>query len=254
MIEFFTKLFTPILVTLGLISAPMELPEQPQITAQQEIIQLKQRIQELEFEKEIEGVEKQEEGEEEPETSKQKITYKVPVAVKPIIEKPAIEETTQEPICGVDSESKLSEIPEDERCSVGEASNLIENEETFTWACINKELSVNCSTKRKVNGECAYTRSTPVPVEYEKEDLCKNGESINRDYDGDNIEWRCKGINGGESIGCSSVRSSDAKCFGYIDCTGGAVTDLQEGGGKVIWTCSGVGEGLSESCSATLIN
>ncbi len=269
MINFFTKLLTPIFITLGLINTPVEVPkqEQPQQIYQQEITQLKQKIQKLESEKDKEITEKKEEI---PKTASQKktlkkvkenikkSTYTTPIIKKEItqqiVEKEATEKTqpTQEPVCGDSKNRRLYETPTEELCEIGKPSTVTENEETFTWECNNGELSVECSSLRKVDAECAYNNDEIIPVGYKREELCSRGKIKKSSGTSDHISWVCSGINGGKEKKCSSSKQVHAKCGNYNSCSMGSVTYSREEGGLKLWGCGGINGGFDTTCSAPL--
>lgn len=217
MLDFFTRLLTPLFISLNLINPTPEIIEQPVTPIVQEI---KQEIQELELEKEVVI-----------ETRSVLITpkpiYKIPaiqkreiieedpiVVVETVIEELELEKNSDAE-CGdvVNGTILKNSYDEGILCKEGLLVNLVQESGEINYFCNGTEegaLNAKCSVFIEVDGECADIETGTV-TSVSQYDSCNSGflgeikfkkiSNNSSKYQG-SYTWVCDGINGGISQSC----------------------------------------------------
>ena len=158
----------------------------------------------------------------------------------------------QKPVCGDSALRRLSKIPTERLCDVGEAGPVDEKLDKFVWECRSGEYSIECFSFKKIYAKCAKIDGF-LPENYDKTTLCSSGDLDNVSENRGNISWTCRGIHTkGQKVGCSALRSVNAKCGLYNDCKIGTLTYSREERDSKFWGCAGINGGMDAHCSARL--
>lgn len=270
MLEFFTKLFTPVFITLGLVNPSPVIPEQPQPIVQQEIVQ-----EEAIFEIVEEPIIEEETEEVIPETVKETLiisqqpvvsVIQEPVIIpEPVIEvtvpeiKPevVVQETPEEldPECGTAKRQDFEIAPTENLCATGTATEVIQSDiDEFTWSCETEKDDVSCKAYRKVNGECGVPTGAILESNFEHDQLCSEGEKSSVNSQNGTLTWRCNGARDAIDVQCSAFVKQHGSCGSTAGtCSKGNPINVVNSGntGKTTWQCTGANGGYDKSCSKT---
>lgn len=162
-------------------------------------------------------------------------------------------------MCGPSNGTNVYAKPSSGLCAVGNATS-VGGTGPFSWNCngINGGTNASCSANLSVNGECGPANggsSLLAPTT----GLCSAGTAGAISGTGPFI-WNCGGLNGGTSIGCSSLAIVNGACGVSNNtptatapvaglCSSGTPTAVT-GAGPWSWRCTGANGGLAANCTA----
>jgi hypothetical protein len=198
MLNFFTKLLTPIFIGIGLISPSVEIPPQELISTSEIITNETRLIQEKTTEQlKIKNLEKEiKELKQEKEVEKTKVVkpvvkkiiekaYTDPVVIIPeevILLKEVVEDVSiivkTDGECGTSSSLILEEgFDQDILCSIGKLTDLEKQDGELEYICEgldNDSTNAKCFAYYVVSGECADIEDESISY-LEESNACKNG-------------------------------------------------------------------------------
>ncbi|MBF0265701.1 MAG: hypothetical protein HQL46_10550 [Gammaproteobacteria bacterium] len=165
--------------------------------------------------------------------------------------------------CGSSNNQNLYSAPTTNLCSSGTASSS----GAWTWTCSGSDGGSNeaCSANKKQDAICGTPssgRNAP------NTGLCFLGganPSTPVDNGSHQWAWGCQGINGGNSVNCTTDIVNDGVCEPTEDgqtltstptilCSAGTANpNPPNGSGPWDWVCEGINGGSNDSCSANLI-
>ena len=121
---------------------------------------------------------------------------------------------------------------------------------------------------KKADGVCGSIANTIVPANFDQKKLCAGGSSYGLKYLGNQMNWSCTGIYGGQNASCYATKAiteadlppAPPKVNGVCSTTQDkCVSGTPSGGGinlsgtSYVWTCSGSNGGAGAQCSVPKI-
>ena len=241
MLEFFTKLLTPIFISLNLINASPVIIEKPIIPVVEQVQQIK-KTQEVEKEEVEEKIKKQ---------ILESVQKEVVMPDKDITHISLLNGK-----CG-SSENKYFEIaPTSNLCDSGIASNVtVFQSDKFHWRCEGDKSTENCIAN--ISGsipKCGFEKENIIEFDLikdkDKDKLCLEGSLLDRPKQINGyLDWTCVG-KGREVLNCSVKLKMDGECGKNMQCNIGLVSDVSiDGIYYKEWKCSGLNGGTSSKCT-----
>ncbi len=266
MLDFFTRLLTPVFITLGLVEPTIKpLPEiQPIIREQVEVIP------EIIIEDEtvlVDSTVTEKKVLQQPTPILEVSTPSVePVVKKTVVETPVTSKPAQpvvvqtvteelieviEPKCGTSEKMNFETAPLENLCSSGVASEVTQQgDDKFKWVCSTEEEEVSCKSYREVAGVCGPQPRTILESDFDSDILCKEGSESSLRIEDGNLSWRCNGTHKAEDAYCTALIDEDGVCGGVAGtCNQGDVINKSTSGNITSWQCSGFYGGSNDSCS-----
>lgn len=287
MLSAIKSFFISVLITVGIVSSPVPPPAQEIINPEPQIIVQDQEVKQVIEEPQItpKPVQNTPKLPVEP-TIVQKIEAITEEVSKPVIVEETLEQITIEKIngqCGGSANKKVTIKPSENLCSQGEASQVTQEDSSFTWKCLGSgggKDSYSCSAPIITDGICGSLVNTIIPQNYDKNNLCLAGLYTNPQTIGNQLQWTCSGEYGGQNTACYATKvltQNDIQqqnqstqqtqtplingSCGYAQnqtysqppttglCSAGTATIVTKSGSQYKWACQS--SGAPAQCSAT---
>lgn len=290
MLEFFTKLLTPVFITIGLVNPAPTITEQPQPVIQQEVVQ-QETVPEIKIDNtgqniidDSEPVIKIKKGESNTTKQHTKTITEQPLTV-PNVESVSvvsipikqtetlsqqkkytniensqidlqIKKQLGEAVCGL-AEEEVFEFNEhtENLCTNGTPSEItLSRGESYRWSCETEDDEDRCKAPRKIKGECGDIASSSNILKkgYDETILCKQGNLVNPTEEDGELEYFCNGtIEYALNARCSVYIEIDGVCGNSIrTCKQGKSENGRSSGDMERWQCIGFNGGKIRDCSA----
>lgn len=282
MFEFFTKIFTPLFITLGFINpAPEPIAIEP-VPVVEQIAETPQVATST-----LENVASEPVREIAPTPEPQPIN-ETPVVVTESVITPEVAETVSlpetepvEPIVARDTEPEVIEmvlpkpkcgpadkdtfltIPDNNLCEVGIVADTSLEDNEHSWKCASGDAETSCMAFITEHGACGVSSDVLLPASYKSSTLCSAGTVSQKQSGYGELTWTCQGINDGYDAQCSASTASAGACgvahatkSQYFPssnlCRFGEVSSRQTSSDKYVWECTGINGGSNASCFATI--
>ncbi len=147
-------------------------------------------------------------------------------------------------VCGSSNNTSSFTPPSSNLCSVGYASVVSTNSNTFTWSCYGSSggSTASCSATRlvAVSGKCGTTSH-----------VCTTGTLGDTSDTSTQYKWSCIGLNGGTNVACNLAKPINAVCSLTTShvCTTGTLGDTSDTSTQYKWSCVGSSGGTNAICT-----
>jgi hypothetical protein len=212
MFTFLKNIFVQTLITVGIMSSPVTVPQpipnvpepEPQIVVQEQVVEIPQS------KPESPKVEKKTpEKIAEPQVSTPNINQ-VATPVVTTTKEPVKTPEKENAICGDSNNQTLSSKPTKDLCLNGNTGEVTESGVSYSWKClgINGGENRSCSANKKVDAVCGSLINTIIDLsDYNQDNACSAGSVFNMKAVGTQISWDCVGYYGGEDKTCYAIRA-----------------------------------------------
>jgi hypothetical protein len=277
--------FIGVLITVGVMSAPVIAPQQIPVNEPSAVVQ-EQIIEDTQIEDEQTPIQ---------ETATINQAQSAPIVeqvTQQVAPAPVVEETLdvkdepeivlekQDARCGVVNGRKLTEEPSENLCSTGEAGTVTKDGNAYVWKCVGiadgKDQS--CRAPIVTDAVCGSLANTIVPKNYNKDNFCSVGSYSNFIEIGNQMSWRCGGEYGGNDMACYATKAltdqdlqqqtsnpeppkvsgvcgyAQNQTYDYTPshglCSVGDATTVTKNAPTYNWSCSGNNGGSMAQCTA----
>lgn len=168
-------------------------------------------------------------------------------------------------LCGAANGQGFTEIPVNDLCDVGKASN-VRGPGPWSWVCRGKAgASAVCEAEKFVDASCGKVNGS-IQKNKPKVGMCITGKSTSVRGNGPWL-WSCVGTGGGSSVSCSASSEAQTRVDGTCGvaassvmttapkvnlCDTGSFSKVY-GEGPWTWTCSGKNGGVASTCQTSRI-
>lgn len=275
--------FIGVLITVGVISAPVIPPHQVPINEPSAVVQ-EQVIEDTQIEDEKTPIQ---------ETTSTHQTQSAPVIKQstqqvvptPIVEKTSVIEEEPEIVlekqnarCGVANGRKVTEEPSDNLCSIGKVGIITKDTNAYVWECsgIAGGEDQSCRAPIITDAVCGNLANTIVPKNYDNSNFCSVGSYSNLKEIGNQMSWKCNGEYGGEDTACYATKAlteqdlvpqtpepekvngvcgyAQNQAYDYTPshglCSVGDATAVTKASSSYKWSCNGSNGGSVAQCTA----
>ena len=171
------------------------------------------------------------------------------------------EEIVHEPVCGNIHKETLSSVPANNLCAIGQVANDDLDESIYSWQCISEDAETDCKAFITTHGACGVSDNVLLHQSYSSDVFCSAGELQSKQADYGKLSWTCQGQYDGYDAYCSAQVASHGVCGASNESTFSTfpATNLCQHGEPLhkqtsteifTWQCSGINNGSSASCQA----
>lgn len=284
MFEFFTSLFTPVLLFLGF-SSPV--PEPIVVEPAPVVIPVQQPAQPVattttpNSEPAVNVEPEPVVVHAAPERTETPVTIPTPIAEQPATIIPVVDtpspvptkplarpsSTIPEvvvavaPVCGDVHKETVPSIPTENLCAGGTPESEALDNSIYSWQCISGDAETDCQAFVTTHGACGVSSDVLLPQTYDKDVLCSAGQLTAKRSNYGVLTWSCEGLHDGYDATCSAKLASAGSCgsaqgktlssFPTTNlCKLGEVTNQTEDDNYYTWSCEGVNGGNAARCTA----